>query len=268
MKKSLLLILIAVSFWSCSEYQKLLRSDDVTTKYSAADSLYKIGKYKKALTLMEQIVPVYRGKPQAEPLLFRYANTFYKLEDYYLAGYQFERFVTSYPKSDSAEAASYRSARSYYELSPRFSLDQTETYTALEKLQQFVDQFPDSEYRKEANSMVLELREKLERKDIEVANQFLRISDYKAAIKAYDLFIIDHPGSKYRPDAFYGRYEAAYLLAINSVPRLVEERLLTAKKSYETFIKYFADNELREDADKILEDINERLSEQETVEIN
>lgn len=268
MKKSLLLILLAVSFWSCSEYQKLLRSDDVAKKYTVADSLYKIGKYRKALTLMEQIVPIYRGKPQAEPLMFRYANTFYNLGDYYLAGYQFERFVTSYPKSDSSEVAAFRSARSYYELSPRFSLDQTETYTGLEKLQKFVDQFPNSEYRTRANTMVIELKEKLERKDISVANQFLRISDYKAAIKAYDNFIIDHPGSKYRIDAFFGRFEAAYLLAINSVPRLVEERLLVAKKSYDSFIKYFGDSERRTEADDILEDINERLNEQQTVEIN
>ncbi len=268
MKKSLLLFVVAISFWSCSEYQKLLRSDDVTKKYSVADSLYKIGKYRKALTVMEQIVPVYRGKPQAEPLMFRYANTFYQLEDYYLAGYQFERFVISYPKSDSAEVASFRSARSYYELSPRFSLDQKDTYTALEKLQQFVDKYPNSGYRMDANRMVTELREKLEQKDIEVANQFLRISDYKAAIKAYDNFIIDHPGSKYRRDAFYGRYEAAYLLAINSVPRLVAERLETAKKSYESYTKYFADDSRREDADKILEDINERLNKQQSSEIN
>lgn len=268
MKKSLLLLLLSVSFWSCSEYQKLLRSDDVAKKYTFADSLYKIGKYRKALTVMEQIVPIYRGKPQAEPLMFRYANTFYQMEDYYLAGYQFERFVTSYPKSDSVEIAAFRSARSYYELSPRFSLDQKDTYTALEKLQLFVDKFPNSNYRTDANVMVTELREKLEKKDIEVANQYLRISDFKAAIKAYDNFIIDHPGSKYRRDAFFGRFEAAYRLAINSVPRLVEERLNIAKKSYETYIKYFEGGEQREEADKILEDINERLNKSQTQEIN
>lgn len=263
MKKSLLLLLIASSLYSC-KFQKLLRSEDVAKKYAAADSLYKIEKYKKALTVMEQIVPVYRGKPQAEPLMFRYANTFYNLEDYYLAGYQFERFVTSYPKSDSVEIAAFRSAHSYYELSPRFSLDQKDTYTALEKLQGFVDQFPNSEYRPQANTMVVELKEKLETKDITVAKQYLKISDFKAAIKAFDNFIIDHPGSKFRVDAFYGRIEANYLLAINSIPSLVEERLEASKKAYDSFLKYFADSARREDADALLADINERLNELQT----
>ena len=213
---------------------------------------------------MEQIVPAYRGKPQAEPLMFRYANTFYNLEDFYLSGYQFERFVISYPKSDSVEIASYRSARSYYELSPRYSLDQKDTYTALEKLQGFVDKFPNSEYRSNANAMVVELKEKLEKKDYETANQFLRISDYKAAIESFENFILDHPGSKYRQQAFYGRMEASYLLAINSVPYLVQERLNQTKKYYQSFLKYFKEGELKQDADEILKDVEKRLSQYNT----
>ncbi|WP_461305150.1 outer membrane protein assembly factor BamD [Aureisphaera sp.] len=259
MKSSLLLLMMALALSSCSEYQKLLKSDDAAKKYAAADSLYKQQKYKKSLRLMEQIVPVYRGKPQAEPLMYRYANTFYQLEDYYLSGYQFERFVTSYPKSDSLEVAAYRSARSYYELSPKFSLDQTDTQKAMEKLQGFIDQFPNSEYKEEANSLVFELRRKLEKKDYEVARQYLRISDFKASIEAYNNFISDHPGSIYRPNAFYERMEAAYMLAINSVPSKVEQRLLAAKKHHESFIKYYGESDFRSKADELLEDIDKRL---------
>ncbi|MDC8004972.1 outer membrane protein assembly factor BamD [Aureisphaera galaxeae] len=264
MKSSLLLLMIALVFSSCSDYQKLLKSDDAAKKYSMADSLYKQKKFKKSLRLMEQIVPVYRGKPQAEPLMFRYANTFYQLEDYYLAGYQFERFASSYPKSDSLELAAYRSAKSYYELSPRYSLDQTDTQKAMEKLQAFIDEFPTSDYKEEANQLVFELRRKLEKKDYEVAKQYLRISDYKASIEAYSNFISDHPGSKYRPNAFYERIEAAYQLAINSVPSKVDERLRAAKKHYDSFKKYYGESDFRSKADEMLEDIDKRLSESET----
>ncbi len=260
------MLMAALVLSSCSDYQKLLKSDDAAKKYAAADSLYKKKKLKKALALMEQIVPVYRGKPQAEPLMFRYANTFYQLEDYYLSGYQFERFASSYPKSDSLELAAYRSAKSYYELSPRYSLDQTDTYKAMEKLQGFIDQFPTSEYKEEANKLVFELRRKLEKKDYEIAKQFLHISDFKAAIEAYNNFISDHPGSVYRPNAFLERMEAAYLLAINSVPSKVNDRLKAAKKHYDSFIKYYSDSELKSDADEMLEDIDKRLSESDTSE--
>lgn len=55
---------------ACSPFQKVYKSDDVAAKYRFADSLYQVGKYRKALKLMEEIVPAYRGKPQAERLMF------------------------------------------------------------------------------------------------------------------------------------------------------------------------------------------------------
>ncbi|MDX1463633.1 MAG: outer membrane protein assembly factor BamD [Marinirhabdus sp.] len=262
---SFLLGLTAVLLSSCSNYQKLLKSEDTAAKYTAADSLYEAGKYKKALKLMEQIVPAYRGKPQAERLMYIYANTFYNLEDYYLAGYQFERFAISYPQSDSVEIASYRSAKSYYELSPRFSLDQEDTRVGLEKLQGFINAYPNSEYRLEANQLVDELRGKLEKKDYEIAMQYLNISEYLGsyvpAIEAFDNFIVDHPGSEYRKEAFYGRLEAAYKRAITGVPSEMQERLVTALGYYNDFNKYYKNDtsEYKQKADEILVEINERI---------
>ncbi len=261
MRLSILLVFgLTILFTSCSPFQRVYKGNDVATKFNFADSLYQIGKYKKALKLMEQIVPAYRGKPQAERLMYIYASTFYEMEDYYLAGYQFERFEASYPKSDSVEVAAYKSAKSYAQLSPRYSLDQADTDKALEKLQSYINNYPNTQYRTEANQLVSELREKLERKDIEVAQQYLRISDYNPAISAFENFILDHPGSIYRKDAFFGQLEAAYELALNSVPQKMQARLAEAKTYYDSFIKYYQkEEELMEKANEILEDINKRL---------
>jgi outer membrane protein assembly factor BamD len=261
MKINIVLVFcFAIFFTSCSEYQEVYRSDNITEKYAMADSLYKAGKYKKALKLMEQVVPSYRGKPQAERLMFMYSDTYYQLGDFYLAGYQFERFETSYPKSDSVETASFKSAKSYYELSPRFSLDQEDTKKALDKLQAFINTYPATQYRSEANQLVSELQGKIELKDITVAKQYLKISDFKPAIGAFENFISDHPGSSFRKDAFFGRMDAAYQLAINSVPRLIDERLNAALVYYNSFVKYYEETELMSDAEVIFKDINKRLN--------
>ncbi len=266
MRTSLFAVISCVLLSACSEYQKVLKGDDTARKYAVADSLYQLGKYKKSLKLMEQIVPAYRGKPQAERLMYMYANTFYELEDFYLAGYQFERFETSYPASDSAEVAAYKSARSYYELSPRYSLDQKDTYTALNKLQSYINKYPASEKRTEANALVSELRMKLEKKDYEIAHQLLDIEDYKAAIEAFDNFIADHPGSYLRKDAFFARLRAGYELAIRSLPSLVEERLETARTYYNSFKKYYSNSELMAEAEEINNDISARLANTESIE--
>ncbi|MBK5214105.1 MAG: outer membrane protein assembly factor BamD [Flavobacteriaceae bacterium] len=254
-----IILCLTIVLSSCSEYQRVLRKDDMGKKYALADSLYKRGKFRKSLKLMEQIVPSYRGKPQGEKLMFIYSNTYYNLEDYYLAGYQFERFTQAYPQSDSAEVASFKAAKSFYQLSPRYSLDQKDTDKALEKLQEFINRYPDSEKRMEANTLVAELREKLETKEFEVAKQYLHVEDFKAAIGAYDNFITDNPGSHYRKDAFYGRFVSAYQLAIRSIPSLVQERLLTAKGYYNSFMKYYKDTDLAPKATEIYQELENRI---------
>lgn len=228
-----------------------------------ADSLYNEGQYKRALKLMEQIVPAYRGKPQAEKLMFIYSNTFYELGDFYLSGYQFERFSNSYPQSEKAEEAAFKGAKSFYHLSPRFSLEQKDTYTALEKLQNFINKFPNSEFMPEANELVSELTTKLEKKEFEIAKQYYRLSDhnrdYNSAIKALDNFILDHPGSDFREEAHFLKFKAAYELAVRSVIFRVEERLITSTVYYNTFIRNYPESKFRPEADEIKRDIDNRL---------
>ena len=263
------LFLIAfITLVSCSEFQQILRDTDVDAKYKLAEDLYKEGKYKKALQVMEQIVPLYRGRPEARELMYMYANTFYNLKDYYLAAYQFERFETSYPNSDSVQEAAFKAAKSYYQVSPRFSLDQKDTKEAMQKLQNFVNKYPESTQLQEANALVNELKEKLEEKDIEVAHQYLKTAEYlgsfKPAIKAYENFILNHPGSKYREDAFFGKFKAAYLRAIKSIPSQVSIRLEEALEHYKGYIKYYPEANQKEEVDKILSDIETRMNAQAT----
>lgn len=259
MKRLLYLLVFVLTFGSCSEYQKVVKNDDLAPKYKMAETLYKEGKYKKALRLFEQIVPQYRGKPQAERIMYYYADTYYQLEDYYLSGYQFERFAKSYPNSEKKEEAAYKGAKSYYFLSPRYSLDQTETTTAIEKLQSFINTFQESEHLSEANTLVTELREKKERKAYEIAKQYHHREDYKVAISAFDNYLVDYPGSPFKEKVLYYKLESEYLLAIGSYEGLVEGRLEVALGYYNNYKKYYTSGEYTEKAEEIAQDINSRL---------
>ncbi|TPN82106.1 outer membrane protein assembly factor BamD [Aquimarina algicola] len=263
--KKLLILFISVVYLglgSCSEYQKVLRKDDISPKYKMAEKLYNEKKYKKALRLFEQIVPQFRGKPQAERVMYYYADTYYQLEDYYLSGYQFERFAKSYPKSQKREDASYKAAKSHYYLSPRYSLDQEETDTAIEKLQQFINTYPESERLKEANELVAELRDKKEKKAYEIAKRYHHRENYKVAIAAFDNYLVDYPGSAYREKVLYYKLESEYLLAIGSYQNLVEGRLETARSYYNAYKKYYkTEGEYLEKAEELGTDINLRLEE-------
>jgi len=216
MKNLFFLLVTVVVFSSCSSYQDVLKNDDINAKYAYADSLYTIGKYTKALKLWEQIVPLYRGKPQAERVSFLYADTYYQIGSsnyYYLAGYQFERFVNAFPESTKREEAAFKSAESYFKRSPKYNLDQGDTFIATEKLQSFISNYPDSERLDKVNAMVTELRDKIERKAYEIAKGYNKIGasrgTFPNAIAAFDNFLQEYPGSKYREDALFWKFDSA-----------------------------------------------------------
>ena len=264
MKNLLIILVIAITLSSCSEYQKALKSEDVGVKYKMGEKMYNDGKFAKANRIFEQIIPSYRGKPQAEKLMFLNADASYQQGDYYISGYHFERFVSSYPRSEKLGEASFKSARSYYELSPVYSKDQTETITALEKLQEFINQFPESENVAKANEYVKELDYKLEKKAFEIAKQYNRISDYKSSIAAFDNFISDFPGTKLREEALYVRFDSAYQLASKSVEYKKKDRLETAKTYYNQFTKRYANSDFTEEARSKAEDIDRQLEQYST----
>jgi len=260
MKKLFYLFSILLAFSSCSEYQKALKSEDIATKFKYGTELFDAGKWTKANKLLAQIVPNYRGKPQAEKLMYMYARSFYEMGDYITAGYQLNRFENGYPTSEKVEEASFLGAKSYYQVSPVYSKEQHETIEALEKLQLFVNKYPDSEFLPQANVLIKELDFKLERKAFEIAKQYNNIayfesSDYLAAIKAFDNFLADYPGTSFREQAMFYRLDSAYKLGINSVKSKQEDRLNTAINYYKSFTKFYPNSEFKQEADRMNEEM-------------
>ncbi|MDX1471263.1 MAG: outer membrane protein assembly factor BamD [Flavobacteriaceae bacterium] len=265
MKKILSIFLVVLSFTSCSEFQKALKSEDSAEKFKMAEAYYDEGKWNKANRLFAQLVPVYRGRPQAERLMYMYSKTFYEMGDYHLSGYQFERFEDAYPTSEKAEESSFLGAKSYYMLSPIYSKEQQETKEAIEKLQLFINQYPDSEYLPEANKLVSELDYKLEKKAFEIAKLYNRTanydsSDYEAAIKSFDNFLFEYPASSFREEAMFLRLDSAHHLAVNSIERKKLQRLQEAKAFYDVLIKYYPDTQFKEEADLMNEEIETELA--------
>ena len=243
----------------CNDYQKLLNSDDSVSKYRAAEKYYNNGEYRRANRLLEMVAPKYRGKPQAERVVFFLADSYFKTRSYLLAAYEFEKFVKSYPKSQRVQEALFLEAKSYYQMSPEFSLDQDDTKTALEKLQIFINKYPKSEFLNEANVLVVELQTKLERKDFEISKQYYTIRDYKSAIKSLENFISEYPGTSFREGALYYEFLASYEIAINSVLNKQKKRVNDLIVLYNNILRYYPETIYLEDLNKKFTKLNEVL---------
>ena len=109
-----------------------------------------------------------------------------------------------------------------------------------------------------------ELREKLEKKAFEIAMQYHLTADffgdYTAAIKTFDNFLIDYPGTPLKEDALFYKFDASYRFAINSVAAKMPERLENAKANYKSLIKFKPDTKYKEQADEMLATIDTELA--------
>ena len=257
MRKLFYLTIILIFCYSCSKYQKALNSDEVSLKYNLGAELYEAEKYSKASRLFAQILPQYRGKPQAQKLTYMQSMCFYNTKDYNSSSYQMERFVNSYPDSEKVQEMAFLGAKSYYLMAPEYSKDSKDTKIAIDKLQEFINSYPESEYIKDANNLIFELDSRLELKEYNIALQYNVLSDYQAAIKSFENFLMDFPGSDLREKAMYYRFDSAYKLAINSVVWRQKERIQNAVTYFNSFKSNYKESEFLVEMESKISELTE-----------
>lgn len=245
---------------SCSKYQKLLKSDDVMLKKEKAYEYYEEGDYHRALGLMEDIIPAFRGTVHAEELNYYYAMAHYKQKDYILAAHYFKTFTQGFPRSEHAEEFLYLSAYCKYLLSPRPSLDQTETREAINELQSFINRYPQSPRVEQANEHIDELRAKLEIKAFESAKLYFNIRDYMAAVTAFNNLIRDYPDTEFREEALFYIIQSYFLYAENSIETRQLERYNNVVQAHGRLLNRFPESVFITEANKMLVVSQEKIT--------
>ena len=251
---------IALSIAGCkSRFEKIRLSNDVAKKYQEAIKLYNKKDYSKALILFEDLSQKYRGRAEAEDLNYYYAYTLFRLKDYTTARYQFKYFADTYPTSKNAEECRYMGAFCYFQDSPEFTLDQENTYKAIDALQLFINLYPKSERVAQASQYITELRAKLETKAYTNARLYYDlggydITNYKASVIALKNAEIDFPDIKFIEDMDLLIVRSQYQFAKNSFPYRQEDRFVEAIGYANDFIENHPESKLLPEAKSLKAD--------------
>jgi outer membrane protein assembly factor BamD len=236
----LLLISVILSV-SCSKHSRVLKGGDNELKYETAVDLFEKGDYYRAIQFFDQLIAIYRGTERLEKINYYYAYCYYEQGDYLLASYYFKRFAQNYPSNPKAEECMFMNAYCYYLDSPRYSLDQTNTYEAIKELQLFVNLYPNSDSLESCNNIIDRLRDKLEKKAIEVGIQYYKTRHYKAAVTSLENVMDDFPDTQNREQILYFIMKSYYFYAIHSVDVKKEERYQQAIETYNDIMYLFPD---------------------------
>ena len=257
----ILFLLISAAISACSDFAKIQKSDNVAQKAQAGIDYYKKKNYYRASILLDEVVPLMKGKAEAEETQYYQAYTYYDDKQYVLSAYHFKEFCETYPRSVHVEECSFLQAKSLYKDSPNHDLDQTNTFDAIEAFQSFANKYPTSKYLFEANTLTDELNKKLELKDYENAKLFYRIGNYKSAIVAFSNFLEHYPTGDYSEEITFLKVEAQYNLAKVSVEGLKKRtRFLEAIEFYHDFIDKYPESKYKKVAENIYDFCNRQVS--------
>jgi len=230
MKKiTMILGLLTLLLSGCAgEFNKVFKTTDYDYRYEYAKQAFAEGKYQRAVSLLQDMITLKKGTDEAQESLYMLGMAEYMSGDYESASATFKKYYQSYPKSEFAEHASFYIGQSLFESAPEPRLDQTPTIGAINAYQQFMDLFPESELRPEAQRRLLLLQDKLVQKELLSAQLYYNLggyfgninsnneSNYISSIITAQNALKSYPYSKWREDFSLLIMKSKFELAENS----------------------------------------------------
>ncbi|MCI1647252.1 MAG: outer membrane protein assembly factor BamD [Bacteroides sp.] len=260
MKKNILITLLAVVVLSsCGEYNNLLKSTDYEYKYEAAKNYFAKGQYNRSATLLNELITIFKGMTNAEESLYMLGMCYYNQKDYQTASQTFIQYCNVYPQGTYAELARFHAGKALYLDTPEPRLDQSATYSAIQQLQMFLEYFPQSAKKGEAQTMIFALQDKLVMKEYLAARLYYNLGNYmgnnylSCVITAQNA-LRDYPYTSLREDLSIMILRAKYEMAVYSVEDRKTERYREAVDEYYAFKNEFPDSKYMKDADRIFDE--------------
>ena len=279
MKKYIAIALLAGAFFtSCGEYNRVLKSTDYEYKYEAAKSYFGKGQYTKASAILEELITILKGTEDAQESLYMLAMSYYNQGDYITASHYFTSYYNTYPNGTFTELARFHSGKALYLDTPEPRLDQSSTYNAISELQLFMEYFPGSKRKTEAQQMIFELQDKLVEKDYLTAKLYYDLGTYTgnasytadmrvngnnflACITTAQNALKDNPYTSMRVDISMLLLRAKHKLGSESVLEKNEERMRETIDEYYAFKNEFPESKYMKEVEAIYKDASKYVKE-------
>lgn len=233
LSRPFLIVIIFLSLLcSCKGFEHVRKSNDINYKLTKANEYYERKWFHRANELYHDLLPVLKGTKNYEALFYRYSYSFYYTKDYLSASLYFKTFTDYFPNSRDAEECQYMHAVCLFKVAPKASLEQTNTIKAMEAMQTFINQRPESKRIAEANVYIDQARKKLEDKEAGAAKLYYNIAQYKAASLSFKEVMNEYPESPISDYYQFMIVKSLYHYAKSSIEAKQEERYANTIASF------------------------------------
>ena len=177
--------------------------DNIPYKTRFDDGLvfFEEEKYVKSSQQFNIIVERASHTDLGDDALFFLAESYFLNGDYDLALIEFEKLVSRMGFSPYIEKSRWRICETLMLLSPNFYHDQDSSRKAISQIQEFLDDFPNSEFSKDADQLISELRTRLAEKNMETGKLYVKLKAYDSAIVSYQIVVSEYYDTEFFKDA-------------------------------------------------------------------
>ena len=202
-RKYYLFIIIAAVTMNCSSNSVYIE-EDLTPTFNKALKLFYKGKYLRAKDKFEYIIMTDPGSKLANESQYYKGESLFQIKEYDEARITFEQYVRFTNNIEKIEISRYRICECAIYSTNSYQRDQRHTKRALEQLQMFLEDFPQSELVQDAEKAITELRIKLAEKDFEVGRLYLKLEEYESALIYFRSVLNNYYDTDFADDARIG----------------------------------------------------------------
>jgi outer membrane protein assembly factor BamD len=243
----------------CANKNAIRPGDTADVAFMKAKTLYERGRYLDAARGFDTVLGISRGSALAQESQWLLADSYFKARDYLMASAEYRRYAETFPRSERRPEAEYQEGLCYVRLSPRYNLDQKDTYRAIESMQLFIARYPAHERTVDAAQIIDQMRDKLARKQYAAGEMYLRIQAFEAAAIYFGLTIDQYPETAWAERALAKQAESYFLFAERSVATRQAERYRLVVGTYEKYVQLFPRGENRAQVEQLVDQAREAL---------
>ena len=178
--------------------------EDLTPNFNKAMKFFDKGKYLRASDEFNYIIMTDPGSKLANESQYYKGESLFQMKEYDEAWITFDHYTRSTNDFAKIEKSRYRICACTIHLTNSYQRDQKQTKRALDQLQMFLEDFPQSELAQEAEEAIGELRIKLAEKDYEVGRLYLKLEEYESALIYFRSVLIHYYDTDFADDARIG----------------------------------------------------------------
>lgn len=169
-------------WYACAGSRSDEKHDEINSRFDRGVELYEKGKYYRAQETFEDVLIRGRHTDLGDDAQYYLAQSYFHNKEYLMAIEEYERLVRQMSYSPYVEESRFRICESYTRLSPKYFHDQAYTEKAIDKFQEFIEDYPNSQYREISTQSIRTLREKMARKLYESAILYIKTEDYASSL--------------------------------------------------------------------------------------